>query len=605
MKKVFLILGLFAALVSGSCARTVTGVVQNKIGNPLQGVNIVIKGTFASVISDVHGAFSIQVPEANGSLLFSLQGYKQQEVKINGAESLKVIMEEDPQGKAANLQEGNHGDRAKSSMAYETMAVACYQPAPEFNTEGYSTIHDNGFKSPLREPLSTFSIDVDAASYSNVRRFINEGQKPVKDAVRIEEMINYFDYDYPQPRDGHPFSIIYEQGECPWNTNNLLLHIGLQGIKMSTHEVPPSNLVFLLDVSGSMNSPNKLPLLIKAMKLLVSQLRTEDKVAIVVYAGSSGLVLPSTPGNQKDKITAALEQLQAGGSTAGSAGLKLAYQVADENFIREGNNRIILATDGDFNVGPSSNAEMERMIETYRNKGIFISVTGFGMGNYKDDKMEIIADKGNGNYFYIDNLMEAKKIFINEFSSTLYTIAKDVKIQIEFNPAYVKEYRLVGYENRMLNEEDFENDKKDAGELGAGHSVTALYEIVPVKCNDEQSRRLRYQQSSILQDASTNNELATIKFRYKNPDGDKSILMIETIPHMEGPVRQTSDNFRFSAAVAGFGMLLRDSEFKGNITYNSVLSLARGAKGSDEDGYRAEFIRLVEQSESGLTSDSE
>ena len=322
-------------------------------------------------------------------------------------------------------------------------------PAPEFNTEGYSAIHENGFKSPLREPLSTFSIDVDAASYSNVRRFINEGQKPVPDAVRIEEMINYFDYDYPQPKDGHPFSIIYELGECPWNSDNKLLHIGLQGEKMMNEEVPPSNLVFLLDVSGSMDSPNKLPLLIKAMKLLVSQLRAEDRVAIVVYAGSSGLVLPSTPGNQKEKINAALERLHAGGSTAGAAGLKLAYQVAEENFMEDGNNRIILATDGDFNVGPSSNAEMERMIETYRNKGIFISVTGFGMGNYKDDKMEIIADKGNGNYSYIDNLMEAKKVFINEFSSTLYTIAKDVKIQIEFNPAYVKEYRLVGYENRL------------------------------------------------------------------------------------------------------------------------------------------------------------
>jgi Ca-activated chloride channel homolog len=644
MKKVFLILGLIAALVSGSCARTVTGVVKDKYGNPLQGVSIVIKGTPTAVISDVHGAFAIRVPNANISLLFSFPGYKQQEVKLNASDILTIVMEEDPealhkfvdpekkkpivaesapgvktedqsigqnkmkeslQGRVAGLRVSKRADMAGSTLAYESRAVACYQPAPEFNTEGYSTIHDNGFKSPLREPLSTFSIDVDAASYSNVRRFINEGQKPVADAVRIEEMINYFDYDYPQPHDGHPFSIIYEQGQCPWNEDNLLLHIGLQGIKMSNQEIPPSNLVFLLDVSGSMDQPNKLPLLIKAMKLLVSQLRSQDRVAIVVYAGSSGLVLPSTPGNQKEKITAALEQLHAGGSTAGSAGLKLAYQVADENFIRDGNNRIILATDGDFNVGPSSNAEMERMIETYRGKGIFISVTGFGMGNYKDDKMEIIADKGNGNYFYIDNLMEAKKVFINEFSSTLYTIAKDVKIQIEFNPVYVKEYRLVGYENRMLNEEDFENDKKDAGEMGAGHTVTALYEIVPVKGNEEQSRRLRYQQSVVLPNASVRHELATIKFRYKKPDGDKSILMVETIPHMDDPYRQTSDNFRFSAAVAGFGMLLRDSEYKGSMTYNSVLSLARGAKGRDEDGYRAEFIRLVELSDSGLTSDSQ
>jgi Ca-activated chloride channel family protein len=371
---------------------------------------------------------------------------------------------------------------------------------------------------------------------------------------------------------------------------------------MSTAEVPPSNLVFLIDVSGSMEAPNKLPLLIKAMKLLVSQLRAQDRVAMVVYAGSSGLVLPSTPGNQKEKINTALERLQAGGSTAGSAGLKLAYEVAEENFMKEGNNRIILATDGDFNVGPSSNAEMERMIETYRNKGIFISVTGFGMGNYKDDKMEIIADKGNGNYNYIDNLMEAKKVFVNEFSSTLYTIAKDVKIQIEFNPAYVKEYRLVGYENRLLNDEDFDNDKKDAGELGAGHTVTALYEIVPADGKGDQSPQLKYQQSEVLSKASVTNELATIKFRYKRPDGDISILMTETIPHTALALAQTSDNFRFSAAVAGFGMLLRNSEFKGNITYDEVLSMARGSKGTDNDGYRTEFIRLVELSNSGLTS---
>jgi Ca-activated chloride channel family protein len=351
-----------------------------------------------------------------------------------------------------------------------------------------------------------------------------------------------------------------------------------------------------------MDAPNKLPLLKNAMKLLVSQLRAQDHVAIVVYAGSSGLVLPSTPGNQKELILAALDRLQAGGSTAGSAGLKLAYEVAEEQFLNDGNNRIILATDGDFNVGPSSNAEMERMIESYRDKGIFISVAGFGMGNYKDDKMEIIADKGNGNYSYIDNLMEAKKVFINEFSSTLYTIAKDVKIQIEFNPAYVKEYRLVGYENRLLNEEDFDNDKKDAGEMGAGHTVTALYEIVPANRQGDYVRQLKYQQSTALPGIAESGELATIKFRYKKPEGTKSILMTETIPQHALTLEQTSENFRFSAAVAGFGMLLRNSDYKGNLNYNTVLSLARGAKGKDTDGYRAEFIRLVELSSSGLTS---
>jgi Ca-activated chloride channel family protein len=383
------------------------------------------------------------------------------------------------------------------------------------------------------------------------------------------------------------------------------LHIGLQGETVSRQEIPPSNLVFLIDVSGSMNSPNKLPLLVKAFKLLAGQLRPVDRVAIVVYAGSTGLVLPSTRGDRKETILNALDRLQSGGSTAGAAGLKLAYEVAEENFMEEGNNRIILATDGDFNVGPSSNAEMEKMITNYRNRGVFISVMGFGMGNIQDDKMEIIADKGNGNYSYIDNLMEAKKVFINEFSSTLYTIAKDVKIQIEFNPAYVKEYRLVGYENRLLDEEDFENDKKDAGELGAGHTVTALYELVPAGMPGDYVRKLKYQQTSILPEVPENRELATIKFRYKKPEGDRSILMTETIPYGVRTLAETSENFRFSAAVAGFGMILRDSEYKGNMDNNKVLSMARHAKGSDEYGYRAEFIRLVELSDSGLTSDSE
>jgi Ca-activated chloride channel family protein len=613
MKKTMLIIIMMVLMVSGSSARLITGTVMDMANSPLPGVTIVIMGTTTGTITDIKGAFAITVPNESATLIFSYIGYKTQKVRINSQVPLAIIMEEE----LTSLQEVVVMDYIAESESYPVSKLAGVSvssgsrryeskaycaPAPEFNTEGYSAIHENGFKSPIREPLSTFSIDVDAASYSNVRRFINEGQKPVPDAVRIEEMINYFDYDYPQPKNGHPFSIIYELGECPWNKDNKLLHIGLQGEKMMNEEVPPSNLVFLLDVSGSMDETNKLPLLIKAMKLLVSQLRTEDRVAIVVYAGSSGLVLPSTSGNQKEKINAALERLQAGGSTAGSAGLKLAYQVAEENFMDGGNNRIILATDGDFNIGPSSNAEMERMIETYRNKGIYISVTGFGMGNYKDDKMEIIADKGNGNYSYIDNLMEAKKVFINEFSSTLYTIAKDVKIQIEFNPAYVKEYRLIGYENRMLNEEDFDNDKKDAGEMGAGHTVTALYEIVPAKGDADQSRRLKYQQSDVLQEASETNELATIKFRYKKPDSDKSILMTETIPHTTLPIGQTSENFRFSAAVAGFGMLLRDSELKGNMDYNQVLALARASKGRDVDGYRAEFIRLVELSSSGFTS---
>jgi Ca-activated chloride channel homolog len=616
MKKTLLFIAIAMVLLSGSFARTINGFVTDNGGTALPGVNIVVKGTATGAISDVNGYFTINVPEGKVLLVFSYIGYKQQEVEIKDSKALAIVMEEDVvrleevvvTGYAAQKRAcitGSVASVSRNSPAHDRRANSYYQPSPDYNTEGYSAIHENGYKNPLNDPLSTFSIDVDAASYSNVRRFINEGQKVVPDAVRIEEMINYFDYDYPQPHDGNPFAIVHELGTCPWNKDNLLLHIGLQGIKMQTNEIPASNLVFLLDVSGSMDQPNKLPLLVKAMKMLVGQLWAKDRVAIVVYAGSSGMVLPSTPGNQKEKIISALDRLQAGGSTAGSAGLKLAYEVAEENFMEEGNNRIILATDGDFNVGPSSNAEMERMIEKYRDRGIFISVCGFGMGNYKDDKMEIIADKGNGNYSYIDNLMEAKKVFVNEFSSTLYTIAKDVKIQIEFNPAIVKEYRLVGYENRLLNEEDFENDKKDAGELGAGHTVTALYEIVTTGRHTDYVRKLKYQSNEVIPAVPQTAELATIKFRYKKPDRDKSILMTEVIPQLAEPVSETSDNFRFSAAVAGFGMLLRNSEYKGTINYDQVLTLARGAKGYDRDGYRAEFIRLVELSDSGLTSDSE
>jgi len=635
MKNLILIISLIILTTSGMMQRVITGRVVDSNNNPLVGVNVIIKGTTIGTITDANGTFSLSVSEGDKVLVFSYIGYASEEVKIGASASILVMLSEDVtaleevvvsgyatvkksemtgavstisgdalSGRASGVVVTGRSPgvriRGVSSNTYGSRSP--YQAAPEFNTEGYSTIHENNFKNPVKEPLSTFSIDVDAASYSNVRRFINEGKQPIKDAVRIEEMINYFDYDYPQPGNEHPFSIFFELGECPWNNDHKLLHIGLQGEKMMNSEVPPSNLVFLIDVSGSMDYPNKLPLVIKAMRLLVSQLRAQDRVAIVVYAGSSGLVLPSTSGNQKERINSALERLQAGGSTAGSAGLKLAYEIAAENFMKEGNNRIILATDGDFNVGPSSNAEMERLIETYRAKGIFISVAGFGMGNYKDDKMEIVADKGNGNYAYIDNLMEAKKVFINEFSSTLYTIAKDVKIQIEFNPAYVKEYRLVGYENRLLNEEDFDDDKKDAGELGAGHSVTALYEIVPAGNTSDKYRRLRYQLTDVMETASGNNELATIQLRYKKPDAEKSILMTEVIPYTSKSINETSENFRFSAAVAGFGMLLRNSDYKGNINYDEVLSLARSAKGDDKDGYRAEFIRLVELSESGLTS---
>ncbi len=472
-----------------------------------------------------------------------------------------------------------------------------YQSQPDWNTEEYDRVYENRFLLALQNPLSTFSIDVDTASYSNVRRFINSNQFPYKDAVRIEEMINYFSYDYPQPKKDHPFSIFTEISACPWNTSHRLIHIGLQGKTLESEKLPPSNLVFLLDVSGSMGQPNKLPLLQKAFKLLVNELGAKDRVSIVVYAGAAGLVLPSTAASRKETIASAIEHLSAGGSTAGGAGIKLAYKVAHENFIPEGNNRIILATDGDFNVGVSSTSELVRMIEDYRKKGIFLTILGFGMGNYKDGRMEQLADKGNGNYFYIDNLMEAKKVFVNDMRGTLFTIAKDVKLQLEFNPAKVKAYRLIGYENRMLAKEDFADDTKDAGELGAGHTVTALYEIIPFGSGEEIPGvdELRYQDNKISPEAFKNKEILTLKLRYKKPDGNKSRLIVHPLQDNNIVLAKTSDNFKFSAAVAAFGMLLRESEFRGDYSYESILELARDGKGKDYFGYRAEFIQLVEK----------
>jgi Ca-activated chloride channel family protein len=466
---------------------------------------------------------------------------------------------------------------------------------PEFNTEAYKSIDENIFHGALKNPLSTFSIDVDAASYSNIRRFINNGQRPPKDAVRIEEMVNYFDYDYAQPKDEHPFAVHTEISKAPWNGKHKLIHIGLQGKTIPTQNLPPSNLVFLMDVSGSMDEPNKLPLVKNSFRMLVDQLREQDHVAIVVYAGAAGVVLKPTSGDNKKAITEALDQLQAGGSTAGGEGIQLAYALAKEHFKKEGNNRVILATDGDFNVGQSSDAAMERLIEEKRNDGIFLTVLGYGMGNYKDSKMETLADKGNGNYAYIDNITEARKVLVNEFGGTLFTIAKDVKLQVEFNPAKVSAYRLIGYENRMLKSEDFNNDKKDAGEIGSGHAVTALYEIIPVGVESEFFKvdELKYQTTQINPSARQSDELMIIKFRYKKPDEDVSKLIVHPLTDGNTPLENTSENFRWSASVAGFGMLLRESEYVKNFSYDQVIEMAQGAKGKDEEGYRIEFINLA------------
>lgn len=468
--------------------------------------------------------------------------------------------------------------------------------APQFHTEEYDRIYEGEFLEALTNPLSTFSIDVDTASYSNMRRFITASQLPPKDAVRIEELINYFNYDYPQPEGEHPFSITTELSTCPWNAKHQLVHIGLQGKQIDKEKLPDSNLVFLLDVSGSMNEPNKLPLLKSAFKLLVEQLDEKDDVAIVVYAGAAGLVLPPTAGDDNTTILQALDGLEAGGSTAGGAGIQLAYKVAKEHFLEGGNNRVILATDGDFNIGVSSDADLVRLIEEKRDEGIFLTILGFGMGNYKDSKMEKLADKGNGNYAYIDNIREAKKVLVSQLAGTLLTIAKDVKIQIEFNPAKVKAYRLIGYENRMLAKEDFADDTKDAGELGAGHSVTALYELILAGSEEDvrTADELKYQETKLSEEAAQTDELMTVKFRYKPPDSQESMLITHPVSAEALALDQTSDNFRFSAAVAEFGLLLRDSKFKADAAYAHVLELATAAKGQDEEGYRAEFLQMVE-----------
>lgn len=582
-------------------------------GAELIGVSVVIKGSNIGTVTDLQGDYMITVPGEKSILVFSYIGMQTKELSVGKTKVIDVAMQTGVDldqfvvtEVEAEVQEMFYlgspsmnkvrGGRAKNMSNTGYQVLADYDMGPPHNTEEYDVINENIFLDPRSNALSTFSIDVDAASYSNMRRMINNGQVPQKDVVRIEEMINYFDYDYPNPTGNEPFSITTEVSQAPWNSKHRLIHIGLQGKMIDYDNLKASNLVFLIDVSGSMGSNNKLPLLISSMKLLVNELNERDRVAIVVYAGAAGLVLPSTPASQKGKIIDALDRLKAGGSTAGGAGIKLAYKVALDNLIEDGNNRVILATDGDFNVGASSTSDMVRLIEDKRDEGIFLTITGFGMGNYKDGRMEQISNSGNGNYFYIDNIKEAKKVFVTEMRATLFTIAKDVKIQVEFNPEKVKAYRLIGYENRMLKAEDFNDDKKDAGELGAGHTVTALYEIIPMGVESEFIKDidpLKYQNSISLHEFDSE-ELLTVKFRYKRPDGHKSLLITKVLNDESRSLSRTSDNFRFSAAVAAFGMILRDSEFKGTSNYKDVIELASEAMGKDKEGYRAEFIKLVD-----------
>lgn len=455
----------------------------------------------------------------------------------------------------------------------------------EINRNEYNQLAENKFRKVKNEPLSTFSIDVDAASYGTIRRYINEGQNPPADAVRVEELINYFSYSYEQPVGKDPVKITTEIGSCPWNKENQLVRIGLKAKEIPSENLPASNLVFLVDVSGSMYGPDRLGLVKSSLKLLINNLREEDRVAIVVYAGEAGVVLPSTSGSNKQKIREALDELTAGGSTAGGAGIQLAYDIARKNYIREGNNRVILCTDGDFNVGVSSSEGLERLVEKERKSGVFLTVLGYGMGNYKDNKMQVLAEKGNGNHAYIDNIQEANKTLVHEFGGTMYAVAKDVKLQIVFNPEQVQEYRLVGYESRLLNNKDFNDDTKDAGEMGAGHTVTAFYEIKP----NNAPRTMQFAEP----------ELLTIRLRYKAPYSDVSQL-IETKLKANNS-NKLSPDFYFASAVAMFGQMLRNSEYKGTGSYNQVISLAQSGLVNDRQGYKREFIRLVETI-NGLTA---
>jgi len=591
---------------------------------PIVGANVVVVGTSLSTVTDGNGHYIItNVPVGTYTVVARFIGYasgeqKRIRVTANATAVADLTIASSPIALQEVVVTGLYGSRAANGVVRVRGATALgylgseadalpaqrfdsaeawrYQRQPG-NREQYDEIVENSFIAVAADPLSTFSIDVDRASYSNMRRFImQDGQLPPRDAVRIEELVNYFPYDYAEPEGDDPLAIHTEVVPAPWKPQHQLVRIGLQARRVKVENLPASNFVFLLDVSGSMMPANKLPLVKSAMRLLVNQLRAKDRVAMVVYAGSAGLVLPSTPGDQKDKILDAIERLEAGGSTAGGEGIRRAYDEAVANFIRGGNNRVILATDGDFNVGPSSDAEMVQLIEEKRRTGVFLTVLGVGEGNLQAAKMEKLADKGNGNYAYLDNIAEAQKVLVHELGGTLYTVAKDVKIQVEWNPARVRAYRLIGYENRMLRNEDFADDKKDAGEVGSGHSVTALYEVVPVGVNTDVTIRmpdsLRYQHRNAQSTSAAGPELLFVKVRYKQPDGDQSRLISQPVLAQAG--QAPSVDFQFQAAVAEFGLLLRNSDFRGKADLGHVIAAAREARGNDADGYRAEFVRLAE-----------
>ncbi|MFY7890737.1 MAG: YfbK domain-containing protein [Spirosomataceae bacterium] len=596
---------LLTSLLTFAQERIVEGNVIDENGQPLIGVTIRLKGTKRGTVTDTIGHYRLSIPKKFNTLLFDYVGYQSESVSALDKKVVNVQLRisTTPLEEVVVVGYGAHKKQdltsyvvrgKNSSTQYQPVSATVMSGDDGFSQEEYASEKEVGFKSTAKDPLTTFSIDVDRAAYTNVRRMIfQNGHLPDKDAVRVEEMINYFDYHYPQPHGNDPVSISTEVSTSPWNKGLQLIRIGLQAKNIPTDNLPASNLVFLIDVSGSMNTQNKLPLVKTAFKLLVDQLREQDKVSIVVYAGAAGLVLSPTSGKEKGKIKDALENLSAGGSTAGGEGIKLAYQTALQHFVQGGNNRVIMASDGDFNVGVSGVDELEKLIEEKRQTGVFLSILGFGMGNYKDNRMEKLSDKGNGNYAYIDNLLEAQKVFVKEFGGTLFTVAKDVKLQVEFNPAYIQAYRLIGYENRALANEDFKNDAKDAGDMGSGHTVTAIYEVVPRNIDSPYLvDKLKYQ-LNLTPIGSNSNELCTVKMRYKEPDANMSQQLEVVVKNEEIPFEKASENFRFAAAVSELGLLLRKSDYRGNANYNNVIEVASKALGKDEEGYRAEFIKLA------------
>jgi Ca-activated chloride channel homolog len=582
----------------------VEGHVRDTKGAPIVQAQVFIVGTALNALTDSAGAYAFPaVPEGSVAIRAAFIGYRSVQATITVRRGRTITHDFTLDSNPLQLSElmvtngqAVPGGVAAGVEAAKAVGVPAWRGQREpGNTEAYARIEENRFLAASANPLSTFSIDVDAASYSNIRRFLSQGALPPADAVRLEELVNYFSYTYPDRTGNHPFAVTTEVAPCPWEAEHRLVRIGLQAKRIATRDLPPSNLVFLIDVSGSMRSPDKLPLVKQAFRALVQELRAQDRVAIVVYAGAAGLVLPSTSGVDKATILEAIDRLEAGGSTAGGAGLKLAYDVARENYLQEGNNRLILATDGDFNVGVSSDAEMIRLVEARREEGTFLTVLGFGTGNLKDTKMEQMADKGNGHYAYIDNFREAHKVFVREFGGTLFTVAKDVKIQVEFNPARVQAYRLLGYENRLLAKEDFADDKKDAGEMGAGHAVTALYEVVPVGARPVAliGDSLTYQQVSLRPSASRSPEVMTVRLRYKDPQGTRSRLLSTAV--VDRGNAHASTDMRFASAVAAFALVLRGSEHRGGATYAMVMALAQEARGEDVEGYRGEFISMVDR----------